>query len=159
MRIDLLRPALPVLLLAATVPAPAQTARPMLDYATAAKMRDACLAYAKTNKFEVAIAVFDDSARLIAFARMDGVSTVVGDLAQWKGKSAATYRIASAETAKWNSPGAPAIATFGGGQPFFMADGTPLGGVGVSGAVTDQDLACGRAAIAAGGRKGAPEQK
>lgn len=145
--------------LALAVPASAQSARPMLDYTTAAKMRDACLEYARANKFEVAIAVFDDSARLITFARMDGVSTVVGDLAQWKGKSAATYRIASAETAKWNSPGAPSIATFGGGQPFFMSDGTPLGGVGVSGAVTDQDLACGKAAIAAGGLNGAPEQK
>jgi uncharacterized protein GlcG (DUF336 family) len=143
--------------LALAAPAGAQSSRPMLDYATAAKMRDACLEYAKANKFDVAIAVFDDTARLIAFARMDAVSTVVGDLAQWKGKSAATYRIASAETAKWNSPGAPAIATFGGGQPFFMADGTPLGGVGVSGAVTEQDLACGKAAIAAVGLKGAPE--
>jgi uncharacterized protein GlcG (DUF336 family) len=150
-----------VLLAAAalTAPAGAQNARPMLNYTTAAKMRDACLDYAKANKFDVAIAIFDDSARLIVFARMDGVSTVVGDLAQWKGKSAATYRIASAETAKWNSPGAPSIATFGGGQPFFMVDGTPLGGVGVSGAVTEQDLACGKAAIAAVGLKGAPEQQ
>jgi uncharacterized protein GlcG (DUF336 family) len=40
-----------------------------------------------------------------------------------------------------------------------MADGTPLGGVGVSGAVTEQDIACGKAAIAAGGLKGAPEQQ
>ena len=33
-------------MLAVAAPAPAQTARPMLEYATAAKVRDGCLAWA-----------------------------------------------------------------------------------------------------------------
>ena len=136
------------------VPASAQRARPMLDYETAATMRDACLAFAAEKQVDVAIAIFDDAGRLITFAKMDGVSTVVEQLAQWKGKSAATYRTASADTAKWNAPTAPDIATFGGGQPFFTPDGTPLGGIGVSGAVTEDDIACGKAAVAAAGLKG-----
>ena len=50
MRLDRFRTALVGLALAAAMPAPAQTARPMLDYATAAKIRDGCLAWAGERK-------------------------------------------------------------------------------------------------------------
>ena len=129
--------------------APAQVARPMLGIDTASRMRDTCLAWAKERKLNVAIAIYDDAGRLVTFARMDGANTAVSDIAMWKGRSAATYRVASAETAKWNNPAFPGISTGGGGTPMFTKDGQPLGAIGVSGAATEEDIACGEAAIAA----------
>jgi glc operon protein GlcG len=150
MRLDRFSVALAVVLLAAAAPAPAQSARPMLDYATAAKIRDGCLAWAAERKLTVAVAVLDESGRLIAFAFMDGTPTAVADFAMWKGKSAATIHVASKETAKWGQ-GAPGVASWEGGTPIFSASGTALGGVGVSGGESAEDSACGEAGIAAAG--------
>lgn len=136
--------------LLASSPLAAQTPRPMLDYSTAATIRDACLAWAGERKLTVAIAVFDESGKLLAYAHMDGAASAVGEFAQWKGRSAATVHVASAETANWGK-GPPGLATWEGGLPLFSAAGVPLGGVGVSGAESAEDLACGRAGIAAAG--------
>jgi uncharacterized protein GlcG (DUF336 family) len=68
----------------------------------------------------------------------------------WKGKSAATIHVASKETANWG-PGAPGLASWEGGTPIFTPEGTALGGVGVSGASSADDSACGEAGIAAAG--------
>lgn len=138
-------------LVAITTAAPAQEMKPVLGYATAAKMRDACLAFAEKNQLGVSIAVHDEAGRLLAFAKMDGASTAVSDVAMWKSKSAATYRFASADTARWNIPNAPNISTAGGGVAVFTADGQPLGAIGVSGAQTEDDIACAEAGIAAAG--------
>lgn len=129
----------------------AQAARPMLEYSTAATMRDACVAYAKEHEVRVVIAIYDDELRLVSFDRMDGASNAAGELAHWKAKSAAGYRVASADTGKWNAAHVPGIATFGGGVPFFTADGDALGAIGVSGATAEQDAACAMAGIAATG--------
>ena len=137
---------LAMLVLAA--PLSAQTARPMLDYASAAAIRDGCVAWATERKLAVAVAVFDERGTLMAFAQMDGAASAVGDYAQWKGRSAATIHVASAETANWGR-GPPGLATWEGGVPVFSAEGTPLGGVGVSGAESAEDVACGKAGIAA----------
>jgi len=131
--------------------ATAQTMRPVLTQESAAKMREGCLAFARQNKMDVAIAVHDEAGRLMTFARMDGASTAVSDVALWKSRSAATFRYASAETAKWNAPTIPGIATAGGGVPVFGTDGQPLGAIGVSGAATEQDIACSEAGIRAAG--------
>lgn len=131
--------------------ATAQEMKPVLSYATAAKMRDGCLAFAGEKKLGVAIAVHDEAGRLLAFAKMDDASTAVADIAMWKSRSAATYHYASAETAKWNVPTAPGIATAGGGVPAFTADGQALGAIGVSGSETEDDIACAEAGIRAAG--------
>ena len=136
--------------LALAAPGAAQTARPMLDYASAAAIRDGCLAWAGERKLAVAVAVFDERGTLLAFALMDGAASAVGGYAQWKGRSAATIHVASAETAKWGS-GPPELATWEGGTPVFSTAGAPLGGVGVSGAESAEDAACGQAGIAAAG--------
>lgn len=128
----------------------AQTSRPMLDYASAAAVRDGCLAWAGERGLTVAVAVFDESGTLLAFAHMDGAASAVGDIAQWKGRSAATIHVASAETASWGE-GPPGLATWEGGLPIFSAEGVALGGVGVSGAESAEDTACGKAGIAAAG--------
>ncbi|MXO72908.1 heme-binding protein [Alteraurantiacibacter buctensis] len=128
----------------------AQTARPMLDYASAAAIRDGCLAFAAERGLTVAVAVYDESGRLIAFAHADGTPTAVADFAMWKGRSAATIHVASKDTANWGQ-GAPGLASWEGGTPIFTAGGVALGGVGVSGAASSEDTACGVAGIAAAG--------
>lgn len=140
--------------LAATLafPSEAQTLRAQLDYATAARMRDTCIAWASERNLSVSIAIFNDAGVLITAAHMDGTAAAITEVAQWKGKSAATYRFPSAVTAKWGGP-APGMATWAGGVPFVTADGTPLGGIGVSGAESGEDIACGLAGIAAAGLK------
>jgi glc operon protein GlcG len=143
-------------LLTVSTPLAAQTPRPMLDYASAATIRDTCLAWAGERNLTVAIAVFDESGRLLAFAQMDGAASAVGDFAQWKGRSAATIHVASSVTAEWGR-GPPGLATWEGGVPVFSAEGVALGGVGVSGAQSAEDVACGRAGIAAAGLKEAAE--
>lgn len=131
-------------------PAAAQTPRPMLDYASAAAIRDGCVAWAGERELAVAVAVFDERGTLLAFALMDGAASAVGDYAQWKGRSTAMIRVASAETAEWGR-GPPGLATWEGGLPVFSAEGVALGGVGVSGAESADDVACGKAGIAAAG--------
>lgn len=150
MSIDRFPAALAALSLTIAAPAPAQTARPTLDYATAAKIREGCLAWAAERKLTLAVAVFDESGRLITFALMDGTPTAVAGFAEWKGKSAATIHVASKETAKWGQ-GAPGLASWEGGTPIFTPDGAALGGVGVSGGQSAEDSACGEAGIAAAG--------
>ena len=141
-------------ILALATPLGAQTPRPMLDYASAAKIRDTCVAWATERKLAVAVAVFDERGTLMTLALMDGASTAVGGYAQWKGRSAATIHVASAETANWGR-GPAELATWEGGVPVFSVDGAALGGVGVSGARGAEDAACGRAGIAAAGLKDA----
>lgn len=136
------------LLLAA--PAAGQTARPMLDYATAAKMRDACVAYASDHQAGVAIAIYDDEGRLVTYAVMDGIVNVSGELARWKAQAAMNYRVPTSAMANWN-PAIPEVATFPGGVPFYTVEGAPLGAIGVSGSSPDGDLACAKAAVAAAG--------
>ncbi len=141
---------------AIAAPAGAQTSRPMLDYASAAKIREGCIAWASGRDLSVAVAVFDERGTLMAFALMDGAASAVGDYAQWKGRSAATIHVASAETAEWGR-GPPGLATWEGGVPVFSREGVALGGVGVSGAESAEDVACARAGIAAAGLRGATD--
>lgn len=131
----------------------AQAARPMLDYATAAKMRDACLAWAGERKLHMAVAVYDDGGKLLAFAHMDGARTGSNQLAQDKGQSAARFRIGTANLGKRITGYVPGIIVAGGGQPFSTQDGVPLGGIGASGGTAQEDIDCGRAAIEAAGLK------
>ncbi len=137
-----------LMMAALAAPLGAQTPRPMLDYASAATIRDACVAWATERKLAVAVAVFDERGTLLAYGLMDGAASAVGDYAQWKGRSAATIHVASAETANWGR-GPAQLATWEGGTPIFTTDGVPLGGVGVSGAESSEDSACGKAGIAA----------
>ena len=120
--------------------AAAQESRTVLTYAAASHVRDGCVAWATQRDLTVSLAVFDDAGRLITTAHLDGTPTAV----------AATYRQPSAATAKWGGS-APLLADWAGGVPFSAADGTPLGAIGVSGASSDDDVACALAGIAAAG--------
>lgn len=142
-------------LAAVSTAVPAQTPRPMLSYESAARMRDGCLAFARDKKLNISLAIHDEAGRLLTFARMDGASTAVSDVAIWKSRSAATFRYSTAETARWNAPQIPGIATAGGGVVAFTADGQALGAIGVSGAQTEDDIACAEAGIRAAGLRAA----
>ena len=127
----------------------AQTMRPFLDFKTADAIRDHCLAHAGQAGQAVAVAVFDGSGDLVSFSN-HGASPAAAALAQWKGRSAAVYQASTRDTATWNTPTAPMIATMEGGVPLFTHDGKAIGGVGVSGASSEFGIQCGtRAAEAA----------
>lgn len=131
----------------ALTPASAQDARPEINLETARAMQQACLDYAAEHDLGVAIAIYDDAGILVAYARMDGISPAAQDLSQWKGQSAARYRTPTEQSANWDMPNLPYIATVGGGLPIFDSDANPLGGIGVSGAPVVHDIACGMAAL------------
>jgi len=143
------------LLLAAAllgVPASAQTPRPVLDYASAARIRDTCLDYARAHNLRVAVIVLDNHGMPVTLAHMDGVSVGAGEIALWKATSAAKYGRATADTATMNPPAnMPSVATITGGVPIYSTDGVLLGGVGASGGKAADDAACGTAGIEATG--------
>lgn len=133
-------------------PAAAQTTRPVLDYASAATIRDTCVAWAKAHGFRIAIVVLEPHGMPVALAHMDGVSMGGGEVAQWKAMSAAKYGRATVDTAALNPPAnMPSVATVQGGVPIYSAEGVLLGGVGVSGGKPAEDAACATAGIEAAG--------
>lgn len=115
------------------------------------KMNAKCLEHARKSNYDVSIAIYDQGGILLSFVQTDGAVPGVGEVARWKGISSAFYRTATAETAKWNVPNAPKIATIQGGLPIFSQDGKPLGGIGVSGAPAEFDEECAALATQAAG--------
>jgi glc operon protein GlcG len=125
-----------------------QDLKPALNFSTAQKILRGCISYADSNKLKMAIAIYDASGRLISFARMDGASVGTAKVAQWKGLSAATYQYSTEETAKWNVPNAPDIATVQGGILIKTKAGFVIGAIGVSGAASSVDAKCAEAGLA-----------
>lgn len=146
MRISL---SLSAFLLAMPLTSSAQEMAPVLTLEMANTIRDGCIDYAETNNLKMAIAIYDAHGNLKLFTRMD--ETTIGSVkaAHWKGLSAATYQYSSADTAKWNVPTLPDIATSRGGLPIKTKDGKALGGIGVSGAVSAIDERCAQAGLLA----------
>jgi uncharacterized protein GlcG (DUF336 family) len=145
--------ALPLVLCLAS-PAMAQTARPSLDYASAATIRDSCVNWARERGMKIAIVVLDARAMPVTLAHMDGVSMAGGEIAQWKANAAAKFGRATADFAATPPPpGVPNVAAMQGGVPVYTAAGALLGGVGVSGGKPADDAACAAAGIEAAGLK------
>lgn len=115
------------------------------------QMNARCLKHAEKVEYDVAIAIYDQGGVLLSFVQTDGASPATGEVARWKGRSAAYYRVATATTAEWDVPAAPKIATIQGGLPIFSTDGKPLGGIGVSGAPPEIDEECSALATQAAG--------
>lgn len=114
-------------------------------------MNARCLEHARKSKQDVAIAIYDQGGILLSFTQTDGAAPATGEVARWKGTSAAYYRLATAKTAEWGIPALPKIAIVQGGLPIFSADGKPLGGIGVSGAPPEFDEECAALATQAAG--------
>lgn len=103
----------------------------------------------------VSAAVVDAGGHLIAFGRMDGAEIAGPTLATDKAYTAVANSISTDELAVLAAPGGELFGLqangggrfviFGGGIP-LRSDGVIVGGVGVSGSTSDDDVACARAA-------------
>ncbi len=106
----------------------------------------------------VSAAVVDAGGNLKAFIRMDGAEIAGPTLAVDKAYTAVAHQISTAELAVQAAPGGPLFGLhaaaggrfviFGGGLP-ILVDGGVCGGIGVSGAAVEQDVACAEAGLQA----------
>ena len=102
----------------------------------------------------VCVAVCGPEGELISFARMDGASPASSVISQNKAYTAARDRQETGGMGEWmrksNSPpafwGDQGITGFAGGVP-IIADGTVIGGIGVSGLSEDEDVLLAKTAI------------
>ena len=150
---------LPILLatltntLSAAEPPLTLQSRPVLTLALAQKMATACVnQHRQTNGPPLAIAIYDDGAKLVYFVGMDGISSGTGPTAMAKAESSARFRTPTANIAGWVQSNAavghvPGLLGVRGGLPIATASGKPLGGIGVSGAPSEVDEKCAQAAI------------
>lgn len=120
----------------------------------AAKMIEAAVAKAKALGVQQVVAVVDESGLLKAFCRMDGAPLISIEVAQNKAYTALLgapsqdffNRIKDDPALLAGVPHIPRIAVFGGGLPIRI-DGAVAGGIGVSGASVEQDIACAQAGL------------
>jgi uncharacterized protein GlcG (DUF336 family) len=122
-------------------------------------MTDAAVARAAELDAVVSAAVVDAGGHLVHFQRMDRAEIAGPTLAVDKAYTAVAHRVATAELAALAAPGGALAGlhangggryvVFGGGLPCWSVDGeVVVGGVGVSGGTTEQDVACAEAALA-----------
>jgi uncharacterized protein GlcG (DUF336 family) len=110
--------------------------------------------HAVKNGWAVSIAVVDANGDLLAFRRLDGASLASIDISQGKARTAARIRrptktladaLAEGRTALLSIPG---IVALQGGLPVTVGTAT-IGGIGVSGATSEQDEQVAQAGLAA----------
>lgn len=138
--------------------------KPVLSSELAQQMVAACFAdqvsdgYAKVTAF-----VVDDGGHLLAAARQDGACKACAGIAKNKAITSALYGAPTRAMADLSFgknrdgvdaglPGAafvPGIVAFAGGLPITTVDGTVVGGIGVSGASSDEDEQCAQAGLSA----------
>lgn len=137
---------------AASAPAAGLTTKKALNLAVAKELAAAAAAHAKSNNWNVVIAILDDGANLLYLERMDGVQIGSIEVAQRKAESAIKFKrpskafsdgIAGGRTALVMLPGALAIE---GGLP-IVHDGEVLGAIGISGVTSEQDGMIAKAAV------------
>ena len=149
-----------VLAFAIAGPAQALEQRPVLTLAMAKTIAEACEAKAKAAGWRpINIAIYDEGANLKYFHRMDGAFLGSVQVSQLKGETSARFPRSTREYAeiafgKDGKPGrnpgiahVPGIAAFPGGLPIMTAAGQQLGGIGISGATSDEDEQCAQAGI------------
>ena len=117
--------------------------RPMLTLDDCRRISAAAEAEAKKNNWNVCIAILDDGGDLLHFVRMDGATPANAHIAVMKGRTAARTR---RSTANWQERvqtrpellQMPGVTPVQGGVP-IMAQGTCVGGIGVSGVQSHED--------------------
>ncbi len=117
--------------------------KPALTAADAQKMMAACKAEAQKNKWNVTIAIVDDSGAALLLERMDGCGAISAEVAVGKARtSAATKRPSKFfEDRIKDRPaflGFPAGVLIQGGVP-LMHQGECVGAIGVSGVQSHED--------------------
>jgi uncharacterized protein GlcG (DUF336 family) len=118
----------------------------------------AALREAEELEVAVSVAVVDAGGHLVAFERMDTAEVAGPHLAVAKASTAVAHRCPSGELAALAEDGGPLAGlaasgggryvVFAGGLPLWAPDGRVVGGVGVSGATAEADLACAASAAA-----------
>jgi uncharacterized protein GlcG (DUF336 family) len=108
----------------------------------------------------VGMAVVDIGGNVVASCRMDGAQLVAMSLATDKAWTAVACGAPTDQWAESSAPGGPdwglstslggRLIVFAGGLP-IRSGGTLIGGIGVSGAASSVDRACGEAALRAAG--------
>ncbi|WP_028208428.1 GlcG/HbpS family heme-binding protein [Paraburkholderia nodosa] len=118
------------------------------------RVADAAVAHARSNEWNVTIAIVDDGGHLLYLRRLDGAAPVSAEIAVAKARTASLGRreskmyedvIKQGRTAFLS---APLTGMLEGGVPVSV-NGDVIGAVGVSGVKSDQDAAIARAGIAA----------
>jgi len=137
-------------------------AKPVLSNALAQEMVAACFAHQEANSYSnINVFVADDGGHLLSASRQDGACKACADIAENKAVTSAFYGAPTRVMADLSFgenrdgveaglPGAafvPGIVAFAGGLPITTADGDVLGGIGVSGASSDEDEQCAQAGI------------
>jgi len=117
----------------------------------------ASIGQASSLGVRVSAAVVDSGGNLKAFLRMDGAEIAGPTLAVDKAYTAVAHQAATHDLAWQAAPGGPLFGLhacaagrfviFGGGVPIFSG-GVVVGGIGVSGAAVEQDVACASAGLA-----------
>ena len=127
--------------------------KPCLTLEDCKKVGAACEAEARKNKWNVAIAIFDDGGHLLWLERMDGATPANAEIAIGKGRTAAVTRrttktwedrIAGGRLAMLGMPVLPVQ----GGVPILVQNEC-VGAVGVSGVQSHEDEQIANAGIAA----------
>jgi len=143
-----------LLALVAGVAANAQLAdKKVLTLAAVKKIAAAAEAEARKNNWNVAIVILDDGGHLLFAERMDGVQIASIEVATNKARSAVYYgrpgkvfedQLVGGRMAVLRLPGA---FPFEGGLPITHGDQL-IGGIGVSGAASQQDVQIAKAGLA-----------
>lgn len=128
-----------------------------VDLALGQRMAEAARRSAVASGALVSVAIVDAGGHLVVFERMDGAEIAGPVLARDKAFTAVAHRVATheltdlvrpgAELAGMNSADRGRYIAFGGGLPLWDADRV-IGGVGVSGGSSEQDVAAATAALA-----------
>jgi uncharacterized protein GlcG (DUF336 family) len=123
--------------------------KPSIDLATAERLVVFATDRAAAMGVPQNIAVVDESGHLVAFRRMDGAKFFSIEIAITKAFAASGARRATHEIAPATQPGTPGFGaqallggrftTLGGGVPLRLADGTVIGGLGISSGTVAQD--------------------
>ena len=105
------------------------------------------------------IAIVDDNGWLVALHRMDGALVPTADIARDKAWTAAVFRMPSSAITQFGNPSSPdfgfntqnwndRLTSIAGGLP-VEAGGKVIGGVGVCGGTSEQDVSLCQAVVAA----------
>ena len=122
----------------------------------AKKIAAGAAAESKKNGWRMAIAVVDNHGFLVYYERMDDTQTASVQIALDKAKTAATFRRPSKAFEDGIAKGRVALLGLTGATPIeggvpIMSGGKVIGGIGVSGANSDQDAQAAVAGLKAAG--------
>jgi uncharacterized protein GlcG (DUF336 family) len=134
----------------------------VITLSLAATMTEAAVLRATELDAVVSAAVVDAGGHLVHFQRMDRAEIAGPTLAVDKAYTAVAHRAATSDLTASAAPGGALAGlqangggryvVFGGGLPCWSGEphdrATVIGGIGVSGGTTEQDVACAEAALA-----------